>query len=165
MRTRQHLSVHTKAYIAIGSNLGDRERTIESALRCIGGLDSTTLERVSTIIETEPVGPDGQGPYLNGVLGVRTDLRPRELLDALMEVERAHGRDRDREQRWGARTLDLDLLIYGDEIIDEPGLSVPHPRMHERSFVLIPLCEVAPDLEIPGRKETPRALLGALSHR
>lgn len=156
--------MHTDTYIAIGSNLGDRERTIESAVRSIGDLDATAVVRVSAIIETEPVGPDGQGPYLNGVLGVRTRMRPRALLDALMEIERAHGRDRDREQRWGARTLDLDLLIYGDEIIDEPGLSVPHPRMHERSFVLIPLCEIAPDLEIPGRKETPRALLGALSH-
>ena len=156
--------MHTDTYIAIGSNLGDRERTIESAVRSIGDLDATAVVRVSAIIETEPVGPDGQGPYLNGVLGVRTRMRPRALLDALMEIERAHGRDRDREQRWGARTLDLDLLIYGDEIIDEPGLSVPHPRMHERSFVLIPLCEIAPDLEIPGRKKTPRALLGALSH-
>lgn len=157
--------MHFHAYIAVGSNLGDREDTIASAVRSIERLEDTTVVRTSTIIQTDPVGPGGQGAYLNGVLQIRTALTPRALLDELMGIERAHGRDRDREQRWGARTLDLDLLIYDDRIIDEPGLSVPHPRMHERSFVLIPLCEIAPDLEIPGRKETPRALLGALSHR
>ena len=162
MRPRQHLVVHTTAYIAIGSNLGDRAQTIESGIDSVRGIDQTELLRVSTIIETEPVGPDGQGAYLNGVLCVRTSLSPRALLRAMLEIERTHGRDRDREQRWGARTLDLDLLVFGDQRIDEPGLCVPHPRLHERSFVLIPLAEIAPELQIPGHTRTPRAMLGAL---
>ncbi|HCT44431.1 MAG TPA: 2-amino-4-hydroxy-6-hydroxymethyldihydropteridine diphosphokinase, partial [Phycisphaerales bacterium] len=99
--------MQTKAYIAIGSNLGDRAQTIESGIDSVRGIDQTELLRVSTIIETEPVGPDGQGAYLNGVLCVRTSLSPRALLRAMLEIERTHGRDRDREQRWGARTLDL----------------------------------------------------------
>ncbi|MFG0246040.1 MAG: 2-amino-4-hydroxy-6-hydroxymethyldihydropteridine diphosphokinase [Phycisphaerales bacterium JB052] len=154
--------MQTEAYIAIGSNLGDRAQTIESAVDSIRALDQTELVCVSSIIETEPVGPDGQGAYLNGALCVRTGLGPRPLLEALLEIERTHGRDRDHEQRWGARTLDLDLLVYGDQILDEPGLCVPHPRLHERSFVLIPLAEIAPELSIPGHKETPRAMLRAL---
>lgn len=152
-----------EAYIAIGSNLGDRARTIESAISSIRALPGIELDMVSTIIETDPVGPAGQGAYLNGVIRVRTSLGPHELLRTLLEIEHQHGRDRDREARWGARTLDLDLLVMGELVIDEPGLCVPHPRIHERSFVLIPLCELAPALHIPGYKETPRAMLGALS--
>ena len=163
MRPRQHLGVQTTAYIAIGSNLGDRTRTIQSAIDSVAALDQTELVRVSSIIETEPVGPDGQGAYLNGVLCVVTEMNARALLDALLEIEREHGRDRDREQRWGARTLDLDLLVFGDQVLDEPGLCVPHPRLHERSFVLIPLSEIAPDLSIPEHEKTPRAMLEALS--
>lgn len=152
----------TQAYIAIGSNLGDREATIESAIRAIRAMGMVTLLARSTIIETQPVGPGTQGAYLNGVLLVQTTRSARDLLTHLLEIERQHGRDRDREVRWGARTLDLDLLVFGDEMHDEPGLCVPHPRLHERSFVLIPLCEIAPDLLIPGQRRTPQAMLGAL---
>jgi 2-amino-4-hydroxy-6-hydroxymethyldihydropteridine diphosphokinase len=150
------------AYIALGSNLGDRAVNIRGALEAIGALRETQLVASSSIIETQPVGPAGQGPYLNGAAHVRTDLSARELLDALLEIEAQFGRDRSCEQRWGARTLDLDVLIFADQVIDEPGLRVPHPRMHERLFVLLPLCEIAPEIEIPGRKETPRVLLEAL---
>ncbi len=150
------------AYIAIGANLGDRQRTIDLAIRAIGQLDRTRVVQVSTIIETAPVGPQAQGDYLNAVMCVTTELGARELLTALLKIESTHGRDRATEERWGARTLDLDLLIYSDHIIDEPTLHVPHPRMHERPFVLVPLCEIAPELKIPGYTETPRAMLRAL---
>ncbi len=152
------------AYIALGSNLGDREANIAGAIDAIAALPETQLVRSSTIIETDPVGPSGQGAYLNGAAWVRTLLEPRALLDALLTIESRFGRDRSREERWGPRTLDLDVLVYADRVIDEPGLSVPHPRLHERAFVLIPLCELAPDLVIPGRKETPREMLGELMH-
>lgn len=150
------------AYIAIGSNLGDRAATIESAVQMLGQLEAVQLIGRSALIETEPVGPAGQGRYLNGVLAVWTSLTARGLLDRLLEIELRHGRVREDELRWGARTLDLDLLVFGEDQIDEPGLTIPHPRLHERSFVLIPLCELAPDLKIPGHEKTPRAMLGAL---
>lgn len=152
------------AYIAMGANLGDREAYLAGALRAIGELPDTFVVRCSTIIQTDPVGPPGQGPYLNAVAHVRTSLAPRELLGELLAIESRFGRDRTSEERWGARTLDLDVLIYADRLVDEPGLCIPHPRMHERAFVLIPLAEIAPELEIPGRKETPREMLGAISH-
>lgn len=152
------------AYIALGSNLGDREANIAGAIEAIAQLPDTAVVRCSTIIQTDPVGPEGQGPYLNGVAHIQTSLEPRQLLDQLLAIEARFGRYRAGEQRWGPRTLDLDVLIYADRIIDEPGLSIPHPRLHERAFVLIPLSEIAPDITIPGRKETPRALLGAISH-
>jgi 2-amino-4-hydroxy-6-hydroxymethyldihydropteridine diphosphokinase len=104
---------------------------------------------VSEIRETEPVGPIEQGPFLNGALRVETDLGPGELLEVLLAVEQHLGRVR--EERWGPRTIDLDLLLYGDEALDEPGLTVPHPRLHERRFALEPLADLAPSLEIPGR--------------
>jgi 2-amino-4-hydroxy-6-hydroxymethyldihydropteridine diphosphokinase len=151
------------AYIALGSNLGDRGSNIRGGVAALGDLDDTELVGSSSVIETEPVGPSGQDPYLNAVAHIRTDLRPRGLLDALLQIEHCFGRDRSHEQRWGPRTLDLDLLIYADQVIDQPGLCVPHPRMHERDFVLIPLAEIAPDLVVPVHKKTPRAMLGALT--
>jgi len=150
------------AYIALGSNLGERSANLRGGLEGIGALESTTLGRCSKIIETDPVGPGVQGRYLNAVVQIRTGLAPGELLEALLAIETRFGRDRSTQTRWGARTLDLDLLMYGDRTIDEPGLRVPHPFLHTRSFVLIPLCEIAPDELIPGYKKTPRELLGAL---
>lgn len=132
------------AAIAIGSNLGDRRAHVASALRAIGALDGTRLVARSAVIETEPVGPVDQGPYLNAACLVETTCQPRALLAALLDIERTRGRDRTRAPRWGPRTLDLDLLLYADRIIDEPDLVVPHPRMHERPFVLVPLAEIAP---------------------
>jgi 2-amino-4-hydroxy-6-hydroxymethyldihydropteridine diphosphokinase len=151
------------AYIAVGSNLGDRAGTIQAAVAQLRSIDSVEVVRCSQLIETDPVGPGDQGAYLNGVVHVKTALTPRELLETILHIETQHGRDRSSEIRWGARTLDLDLLIFGDTIIDEPGLEVPHPRMHERSFVLIPLCELVPDLVLVLYKKTPREMLEALS--
>lgn len=152
-------------YIALGSNLGQRRSHIEDALTEIASLPGTELVRCSTIIETDPVGPAGQGAYLNAVAHVRTAIGARALLGALLEIESRHGRDRASERRWGARTLDLDILVYADQVIDEPGLTIPHPRLHERFFVLGPLCEIAPDLVLAGYEKTPRELLGALRVR
>lgn len=149
-------------YIAVGSNLGDRRGQIESGIAELGVLERTEMIQVSSLIETEPVGPGDQGVYLNGALHIQTGLGPEELLAQLLKIESNHGRDRSREQRWGARTLDLDILIFGDQQIHKPGLIIPHERMHERSFVLIPLCEIASEIQVPGRKETPREMLGAL---
>lgn len=146
----------------MGSNLGDRRGFIEAALRDIGALAGTRVLACSGLIETDAVGPGAQGAYLNGAARLETTLPPRELLTALLAIEAAHGRDRAGEPRWGARTLDLDILLYGERIIDEPGLSVPHPRLHERAFVLIPLAQIASDLVLPGHEKTPRELLGTL---
>ena len=150
------------AYIAMGSNLGDRSANIERGIAAIDGLATTNVVHKSTVIETPPVGPGDQGNYLNGVLHITTNLSPNDLLGALLAIEATLGRDRSSEVRWGARTLDLDLLVYGDQVIDEPGLTIPHPRLHTRSFVLIPLAEIAPDVVLPRYKKTPQALLGVL---
>ncbi|TVQ61715.1 MAG: 2-amino-4-hydroxy-6-hydroxymethyldihydropteridine diphosphokinase [Phycisphaerales bacterium] len=139
------------AFIALGANLGDRAVTIGSAFESVRILGGVRLEACSNLHETAPVGgPPDQPAYLNAAVRVRTTLGPRELLAALHAVERAHGRDRAREARWGPRTLDLDLLIYADLVIDEPGLTVPHPRLVERLFVLEPLAEVGADAAVPG---------------
>ncbi|MDP6980790.1 MAG: 2-amino-4-hydroxy-6-hydroxymethyldihydropteridine diphosphokinase [Myxococcota bacterium] len=144
----------TTAFIALGSNLGDREARLRYAVHAIDALAGVAFARGSRIYETDPVGPGEQGAYLNAVIEVSAALAARELLAVLLEIERAAGRKRgEDEERWSARVLDLDLLLYGDERIDEPGLRVPHPRMHERGFVLEPLCDVAaervhPDLAV-----------------
>jgi 2-amino-4-hydroxy-6-hydroxymethyldihydropteridine diphosphokinase len=135
-----------RAYIGIGSNLGPRHATIHAGVRALGNVPGIRVVRLSSIIETDPVGPPGQGPYLNAAAELETTLDPHALLDAMLKVERAHGRDRSAGERWGPRTLDLDLLIYDDLALDEPGLTLPHPRMHERPFVLRPLAEIAPGL-------------------
>ena len=140
-----------RAYIALGSNLGDREAVIRAAVGALGEKDGVEVAALSTLIDTEPVGVVGQPRFLNGVVAVDTDLSPRELLDVLLALERRFGRQRDPADPHGPRTLDLDLLLYGDDAIDEPGLRVPHPRMHLREFVLGPLAELAPGLEVPGK--------------
>ena len=139
-----------RTFVGLGSNLGDRERNLHEAverLREIG------LVRVSAFGDTDPVGVVEQPNFLNAVAELSSDLSPRELLDRLLQIERELGRDRTKEERWGPRTIDLDLLLYGDEVVDEPGLTVPHPRLAERRFVLEPLHELAPDLVLPdGRR-------------
>jgi len=139
----------TTAFVGIGSNLGDRETNLERALELLAAEDGIEIAAVSEIRETEPVGPVEQGLFLNGAARVETSLAPRALLACLLTVENRLGRVR--EERWGPRTIDLDLLLYGDEQIDEPGLSVPHPRLHERRFALEPLADLDPGLEIPGQ--------------
>lgn len=137
-----------RAYIGIGSNLGPRHATIHAGIRALGAVPGIRVVRLSSIIETDPVGAPGQGPYLNAAAELATTLGPHELLRAMLAVERAHGRDRSAGERWGPRTLDLDLLIYDDLMLDEPGLTLPHPRMRERPFVLRPLAEIAPGLAL-----------------
>jgi 2-amino-4-hydroxy-6-hydroxymethyldihydropteridine diphosphokinase len=136
----------TVAYIGLGSNLGDREGTLRGALARLAELGEV---RVSSFRETDPVGVTDQPKFVNAVAELSTQLAPRDLLDALLAIERELGRDRSREQRWGPRTLDLDLLLYGAEMIDEPGLTVPHPRLADRRFVLEPLHELVPGLVLP----------------
>jgi 2-amino-4-hydroxy-6-hydroxymethyldihydropteridine diphosphokinase len=140
----------TRAYIGLGSNLGDREMALRQAL---AGLEELGAVRVSSVRETEPVGITDQPRFLNAVAELNTELAARDLLDRLLELERTIGRNRTKETRWGPRTIDLDLLLYGDDVIAEPGLTVPHPRLAEREFVLEPLYELAPDLVLPdGRR-------------
>jgi 2-amino-4-hydroxy-6-hydroxymethyldihydropteridine diphosphokinase len=142
-----------RAYVALGSNLGDREATLLDAVEALGAQPGVEVAAVSSLIETEPVGFLDQPRFVNGVAALDTTLSPQALLKLLLEVEQRFGRSREGVPAQGPRTLDLDLLLYGDEEIDEPGLRVPHPRMHERLFVLGPLAEIAPGLEIPGLGE------------
>ena len=150
------------AYIGIGSNLGERSANIAGAVALMLGLPRTRFLQCSPLIETEPVGSVGQGCFLNGVCVLRTGLSARAILGALLEIEQRLGRDRLSEVRWGPRTIDLDLLVFGQERIDEPGLCVPHPRLAERLFVLGPLAAVAPDLVVPGLGQSVRELHDAL---
>ena len=136
------------AFVGIGSNLGDREGNFRRAVELLSAEDGIDVVAVSEIRETDPVGPVEQGPFLNGAVRIETDLAPRQLLERLLAVEQRLGRVR--RERWGPRTIDLDLLLYGDDVVDEPGLTVPHPRLHERRFALEPLSDLAPSLEIPG---------------
>jgi len=139
--------METTAFVGIGSNLGDREANLRSAIELLSAEDGIEVVAVSEVRETEPVGPVDQGPFLNGVVQVKTALPPVELLERLLSVESRLGRVRT--ERWGPRTIDLDLLLYGSERVDEPGLTVPHPRLHERRFALEPLLDLDPTLEIP----------------
>ena len=145
------------AYVGLGSNLGDRRAILASAL------DALRPRRVSRILETEPWGRAQQPPFLNAVAEIDADVEPEPLLARLMDVEARHGRTRT--ERWGPRTLDLDLLLYGDRALSVPGLTVPHPRLAERRFVLEGLAELAPDLRVPGTDRTVRELLARLEVR
>jgi 2-amino-4-hydroxy-6-hydroxymethyldihydropteridine diphosphokinase len=141
------------AYIGLGTNLGDREAHLAAAIEALRARPGVRVAAVSRVYETAPVGPPPQGPYLNAALHLRTRLAPRALLACLLEIEAARGRQRA-GGRWSARTLDLDLLFYGSLVLDEPGLRIPHPHLHERAFVLAPLCDVAPRLVHPLLGET-----------
>jgi 2-amino-4-hydroxy-6-hydroxymethyldihydropteridine diphosphokinase len=144
----------TIAYVGLGANLGDRKATILRAAELLGA------DRVSTLIETEPWGYADQPRFVNAVAELETDEPPRALLERLLEIERELGRRRE-GPRYGPRTIDLDLLLYGDEQLEEPGLVVPHPRLRERAFVLEPLAELAPELVVPGLGSV-KALLSRL---
>ncbi len=152
------MSEEVRAYLGIGSNLGDRAGIISSAINALEAEDGIRVIARSRVIETEPVGGPGQGKYLNGAVGVMTSLEPRVLLGVCLRIEREHGRDRSRETRWGPRTLDLDILLYGRQIISEPGLIIPHPRMHERPFVMTPLSEIGASQWHPVREMTIQTL-------
>ena len=139
----------TRAFVGLGANLGPREVTLLRAVDLLGVEPGVDVLELSGLRETAPVGNVDQPEFLNGAVAVETSLSPRGLLDALLRVERELGRVRDGTQ-WGPRTIDLDLLVYGDEVVDEPELRVPHPRLHERRFALEPLAELDPDLVVPG---------------
>ena len=134
----------TLAYVGLGANLGDREASVRRAAELIGA------RRLSTLYETEPWGVIDQPDFFNAVAEVETDVGPRPFLDRLFEVERELGRVRD-GKRWGPRIIDLDLLVYGTETSDTAALTLPHPRLHDRLFVLVPWAELAPDFDVPGR--------------
>jgi len=138
----------TRAYVGLGANLGPREVTLLRAVDLLAAADGVEVVAVSQLRETEPVGLVDQPPFLNGAVAIDTSLTARELLDVLLETERALGRVRG--ERWGPRTVDLDLLVYGAETVDEPGVRVPHPRLAERRFALEPLADLDPALLIPG---------------
>jgi 2-amino-4-hydroxy-6-hydroxymethyldihydropteridine diphosphokinase len=149
------------AYVALGSNLGDRRAYLERALELLRSEPGVQVQRVSGLYETDPVGgPSGQEPYFNAVAEVVSDLTPRKLLDTLLRCEEALGRVR--HERDGPRTIDLDLLLYDDRVLDEPGLVVPHPRLHQRLFVLRPLTDLAPGLYHPVQRKTIADLLADL---
>lgn len=137
------------AYVALGSNLADPRAQVERAVAALAGLSQTSLTAHSRFYRTPPWGVLDQPDFVNAVARVETRLAPRAMLDALLALEARAGRVRGVPN--GPRTLDLDLLAYGDVVCDEPGLVLPHPRLHERAFVLLPLADVAPDLEVPGR--------------
>jgi 2-amino-4-hydroxy-6-hydroxymethyldihydropteridine diphosphokinase len=147
-------------YIGLGSNLGDREATIRRALELLAADGAIEVEAVSSLRETEPVGYVDQPRFLNGAAALRTELAPRAVLERLQRAEAALGRDRT-GPRFGPRTIDLDLLLYDGEQVDEPGLEIPHPRLVERRFVLEPLAELDGAMEVPG-KGSVQALLAAL---
>jgi 2-amino-4-hydroxy-6-hydroxymethyldihydropteridine diphosphokinase len=149
----------TRAYVGLGANLGDRERTHYGAEDALAAEDGVEVVAVSTLRETEPVGVGEQPLYLNGAAELETTLTAHQLLDRLLVVEQRFGRVRVPGEH-APRTLDLDLLLYGDEVIDERGVTVPHPRLHERRFVLEPLAELAPGLVVPGRGDVESLLSG-----
>ena len=149
----------TRAYVGLGANLGDRERTLRTAVDALAAADGVEVVALSALRETEPVGVGAQPRFLNGAVSLDTTLPARRLLDLLLATEQRFGRVRVPGEH-GPRTLDLDLLLYGDERIVEPGLTLPHPRLHERRFVLEPLAELAPGLVVPGRGDVESLLRG-----
>jgi 2-amino-4-hydroxy-6-hydroxymethyldihydropteridine diphosphokinase len=153
------MNAATVAYVGLGGNVGDAPNALRAALAALDDLPGARLLRASRLYRTPAWGRQDQPDFINAVAALETTLSAQDLLDALLGVERTFGRDRDAEtRRWGPRILDLDLLLHGDAVIDEPGLTVPHPQLHARAFVLVPLLEIAPDLRIPGRGRAREAL-------
>ncbi|HVR80614.1 MAG TPA: 2-amino-4-hydroxy-6-hydroxymethyldihydropteridine diphosphokinase [Luteimonas sp.] len=147
------------AWVGLGGNLGDAAATLRAALHDLDRLPETRLLRASRLYRTAAWGVVDQPDFINAAALLETRLPPRELLDAMLGIERAFGRERDQDgERWGPRVLDLDLLLYDSAVIDEPGLRVPHPHLHERTFALLPLVEITPDAFIPGRGAAADAL-------
>jgi 2-amino-4-hydroxy-6-hydroxymethyldihydropteridine diphosphokinase len=142
------------ALIALGGNIGDVRAAFKSAIARICEKAGARLAARSSDYATPPWGEERQPPFVNACIEIETELEPHALLEVLHEIEREHGRDRSQEQRFGPRTLDLDLLAYDDRSVDTPTLTLPHPRLFERAFVLVPLAEIAPDRPVAGRTAT-----------
>lgn len=151
----------TIAAVGLGGNLGDAASTVREALRALDDLPATHLLRASPLYRTAAWGNTDQPDFVNAAALLETRLDARALLDELLGIERQFGREREAAVQWGPRILDLDLLLYGDAVIDEPGLRVPHPYLHERAFALVPLAQVGPGLQVPGRGMV-ADLLGAI---
>ena len=153
-----------RAYVALGSSLGERRANLDAAAEKLSRVEGVELLARSSWYDTAPVGgPPGQPRYLNGVVGIETTLAPRALLEKLLQIEEELGRVR--RERWHPRTIDCDLVLYDDSVVDEPGLTIPHPRMRERRFVLEPLVEIAPEARDPVTGLTARELLSRLDGR
>jgi 2-amino-4-hydroxy-6-hydroxymethyldihydropteridine diphosphokinase len=158
-----HRSAETTAYIALGSNLGDRAATLRSAIAALQQIGS--VDAITSFYETAPVGITEQPEFLNAVVALQTELPPQELMTALLRIEQQHGRDRSASVPKGPRTLDLDLLSYGDVVMETSTLTLPHPSLAERRFVLVPLEEIAPQWRHPVSGKTSAELLSELSQR
>jgi 2-amino-4-hydroxy-6-hydroxymethyldihydropteridine diphosphokinase len=150
-----------RAFVALGGNLGDVAATFAGALAAIDALPGTRVVARSSLYRNPPLGDVPQPDYLNAVAAVDTEMTAPALLDGLLAIERRFGRTRDPAARWAPRTLDLDLALYGEDVVAAPGLHVPHPGLHERAFVLVPLAQIAPDAVVPGHGPV-RALLAAV---
>lgn len=155
--------VAVKAFVGLGANLGEPETQVRRAVAALGDIPNTRLLAASSLYKSAPVGVGEQPDFVNAVASVETELGARALLDELLAIEARFGRQR--EFPGAPRTLDLDLLLFGDRIIAEPGLVVPHPRMHERAFVLAPLVEIAPDAVVPGRGRAAQLLAACKDQR
>ncbi|UAL52406.1 MULTISPECIES: 2-amino-4-hydroxy-6-hydroxymethyldihydropteridine diphosphokinase [Metabacillus] len=152
-----------KAFLALGSNIGDRERYVKDAILSLNEHPAIKVEKISSIYETDPVGYVDQDAFLNMVLSVRTDLSAFQLLDVMQGIEKELGRKR--ELKWGPRTLDLDILLFNHENIETEHLIIPHPRMLERSFVLIPLYEIQPEIKIPNSEQPLSIIIDQLTDK
>ena len=151
----------SRVFVGVGSNEGERLVHISGALQALGAIEGVRLVQVAPIIETEPLGGPPQGLYLNTVVEIDTALEPFTLLQALQRIEQRGGR-RPKAQRWASRPIDLDLLLYGDRVINEPSLMIPHPLLHERYFVLEPLIQIAPRVVHPTLHQSMTALFEIL---
>lgn len=150
------------AYIGFGSNIGNRLAYIQDAINALSEVEEITLQNISSLYETEPVGEQPQAKFLNGVVAIKTSLSPQTLLHTLKQIETTVGRQH--RTRWGPREIDLDILIYGDLCLQTPKLTIPHPEMHLRRFVLVPLAEIAHDLVHPVFNETIQTVLERLKN-
>lgn len=164
MSAPRRLPAPVLAAVGLGGNVGDVSNTLRDALQALDGLPATALVRSSTLFRTPAWGNTAQPDFVNAAALLRTTLDARSLLDGLLGIERRFGRERGNAPAWGPRTLDLDLLLHGEAVIDEAGLRVPHPHLHERAFVLLPLSEIAPHMHVPGHG-TVQALLAGVDAR
>jgi 2-amino-4-hydroxy-6-hydroxymethyldihydropteridine diphosphokinase len=152
------MTIPVVAFVGLGGNLGEVAATLRAAMDALARLPMSRLLRASRLYRTPAWGLEQQPDFINGAVALETSLDPRELLYALLRIEREFGRERDGGPRWGPRSLDLDLLLHGDAIVEEAGLRLPHPHLHERAFALVPLLEIAADILIPGQGSARDAL-------